>query len=124
MNTTDFSILRQNTRSDTFETLQLISSKAEQLDYQQRVPIVDVAVELFCSWESCFQDLQNYDWYIETFSEAELKALKKFNTVLESVCSEMPDQLPHITDFIKTKLWNALSKAASLALEELEANAT
>ena len=113
--------LRENYRKETFDTLELISSESEQLDYQNKVPIAHVSAELFCSWESCYQDVNDRDWYQGIFSNKELQALKRFDVTFEKVCSETDQTVPYITDFIKTKQWLTLSKAAKLALLELAA---
>jgi len=113
--------LCENYRKETFDTLKLISSKAEQLDYQNKVPIAHVSAELFCSWESCYQDVKNRDWYQSTFSKKELEVLKRFDVSFEQVCSETEQDVPYITEFIQTKQWLTLSKAAKLALLELAA---
>jgi len=113
--------LCENYRKETFDTLKLISSKAEQLDYQNKVPIAHVSAELFCSWESCYQDVKNRDWYLSTFSKKEFEVLKRFDVIFEQVCSETEQDVPYITEFIQTKQWLTLSKAAKLALLELAA---
>jgi len=113
--------LCENYRKETFDTLRLISSESEQLDYQSKVPIAHVSAELFCSWESCYQDVKNRDWYQGTFSKIELAALKRFDVTFEQVCSETDQDVPYITEFIQTKQWLTLSKAAKLALSELAA---
>ncbi len=121
LNMDDLSKLRANTRCETFDTLRLIASEAEQLDYQKKVPIAHVSAELFCSWEACYQDLRNLDWYQGIFSEHELQILTQFDVTFETVCSETDEIVPYITDFIKTKQWVTLSNAAKLALSELSA---
>jgi hypothetical protein len=113
--------LCENYRKETFDTLKLISSKAEQLDYQNKVPIAHVSAELFCSWESCYQDVKNRDWYQSTFSKEEFEVLNRFDVIFEQVCSETKQDVPYITEFIQTKQWLTLSKAAKLALLELTA---
>ncbi|MCG9713904.1 hypothetical protein L1D29_13860 [Shewanella insulae] len=113
--------LRDNYRKETFGTLELISSKEEQLDYQNKVPIAHVSAELFCSWESCYQDVKDQDWYQSAFSKKEFEILKSFDATFEQVCSETEQDVPYITEFIQTKQWLTLSKAAKLALMELAA---
>lgn len=113
--------LRENYRKETFDTLDLISSKNEQLDYQNKVPIAQVSAELFWSWESCYQDVNDRDWYQGIFSNKELEILKKFDVTFELVWSEIGSDIPYIKEFIQTKQWLTLSKAAKLALLELAA---
>ena len=117
--TTELSELQVNFRNETIDTLKLISSETEQLDYQQKVPIADVSSELFCSWESCYQDVKSRDWYQSAFSTSELGILARFDVVFEEVCSNTEEKLPYITDFIKTKQWLKLSNAAKQSLLEL-----
>jgi hypothetical protein len=96
-------LLCENYRKETFDTLKLISSESEQLDYQNKVPIAHVYAELFCSWESCYQGVKNRDWYQSTFSKHELAALKRFDITFEKVCSETAQDVPYITDIYSNK---------------------
>jgi len=113
--------LQVNFRKETFDTLNLIASKAEQLDYQNRVPIAHVSAELFCSWESCYQDVQDRDWYKDIFTPEEFAVLKNFDLAFEQVCAETGQEVPYITDFVDTKQWCDLTNAAKLALSDLAA---
>lgn len=113
--------LQRNFRKETFDTLKLIASKSEQLDYQTRVPIAHVSAELFCSWESCYQDVKDRDWYKGAFTRDEFLALNDFDLIFEQVCTGTFQDLPYITDFVQTKQWSKLSTAASEALANIAA---
>lgn len=113
--------LRENYRKETLDTLKLISSEREQLGYQNKVPIAQVSAERFWSWESCYQDVNDRDWYQGIFSNKELEILKKFDVTFELVWSEIGNDIPYILEFVQTKQWLTLSNAAKLALLELAA---
>jgi hypothetical protein len=113
--------LQVNFRKQTFDTLELIASKPKQLDYQNRVPIAQVSAELFCWWQECYQDVKDRDWYQGAFTQTEFTTLKNFDLVFEQVCAETEQKVPYITDFVHTKQWRKLTKAAKLALSDLAA---
>ncbi len=108
-----------NTRRNIINTLYLFSSKEEQLNYQENVPIAHVSAELFCQWDEYFLSEKNEGLFREAFNEDERMILSEFNEVFERVAETTPDDLPDIHDFIKTVAWVRLSKAASIALKKL-----
>ena len=111
--------LKNNFRNEVFDVLGLIASKEEQLKYQEEAPIADVSAELFCQWDSCYQIPKKQEWYLEAFSQSEMKILKDFDEQLEAVSSKIIKELPYITDFVETEEWSQLSSSAKLALEKL-----
>ena len=118
MNIYQKSELQRNTRNEVIDTLQLISSKEEQIEYQCEVPVADVITELHRDWESAY--LRDQEWFTEIFNERELQALDQFNTEIETIMSKLGEPLPPINEFIETAVWNHLVFAANLALSELQ----
>src|SRR5437588_12191939 len=98
------------------ETLQLLASRDEQMEYRRRVAIADVPAELFCSWDDVFWP-GDAKLRIE-FSESEWAALLRFHSIFERVCRLLPhDPLPPIEQFVESPHWLQLSRAASRALQ-------
>ncbi|MFV8782388.1 hypothetical protein ACNKU7_08190 [Microbulbifer sp. SA54] len=112
--------LKHNFRKEVFEVLELISSREEQLDYQEKVPIAYVSAELFNQWEDCFQIPKGQEWYAEAFNQAELRILELFDGVMEIVAQNTPENPPDIHEFVESKEWAQLASAASRALGELK----
>ena len=113
----ELSELQQNFRRNIVETLLLLSSREEQLEYQRQVPITNVYDELFCQW---FDD--NYDerfihqaWFREAFSASEHEAMQKFNKVFGDI-SKVKSSITSIKEFVKTPQWKKMSEAAEAAL--------
>lgn len=100
------------------ETLQLLSSAEEQLEYKRTVPIADVSAELFCFWDEVFwpEDKE----MLSSFSPSEWQALLRFQSVFERVCRLIPHHgLPPIEEFVRSPHWLILSRAAGRALEAI-----
>jgi hypothetical protein len=112
--------LKATFRKEVIEVLGLISSKEEQLDYQAKAPIAYVSAELFNQWEDCYQIPKEQEWYKEAFSGAELMILREFDSALEAVAKDTPQNPPDINNFVKTPEWERLSNAAAIALGKLQ----
>lgn len=107
----------ENIRKHIVETLELIASKQEQIEYQEKVPYINVANELFNQWD---------DWYYpensqfqRAFSITELEHLAHFHKMLEQIAENTPHPLL-LVSFIDTVQWNELANAAQIALEMFE----
>jgi len=98
------------------ETLKLLASRDEQMEYRRRVPIANVSAELFCFWDDVF-------WPDDAklraeFSESEWTALLRFHSVFERVGRLLPHHpLPPIEQFVQSPHWLQLSRAAARALQ-------
>lgn len=114
--------LQQNVRRGLLQTLQLLSSRQDQLQYQKDVPIAHVTAELFWSWDEYrYEDEPYPQWFIDAFSAAEMKAIQEFNLVFDSVCLAMPEgEFPSIGEFVLTPLSAKLAEAATLALRSFD----
>ena len=98
------------------ETLQLLASREEQMEYRRRVPIADVSAELFCFWDDAFS--RDDTKLRAEFSESEWTALLRFHSVFERVCALLPHHpLPPIEQFVQSPHWLQLSRAAARALQ-------
>jgi hypothetical protein len=111
--------LQQNFRADVLETLELLASKKQQLEYQKNVPIAYVSAELFNQWDDCYKIPKDQDWYQAAFSKAELAVLAEFDREFDRISKATPEYPPDITLFVDTPEWNALSSAALRALARL-----
>lgn len=117
----DLAELAQNLRRGIIETLQLISSREEQLNYQRNVPIAYVSAELFCLWDGYYnEDSAGEEWFRNVFSNEQLEAMKQFNQIFNDVLTSLPEELPSIEELILTPQWGKLSTAATLALRAFD----
>lgn len=112
--------LQATFRSNVFDILRIIASKDEQLEWQKNVPYAAVSDELFCHWESDYQDVQGQMWFIDAFTAEELKLLHSFDECLESVATRTPQTLPFNEDFVLTSEWRELNSAAARTLARLK----
>jgi len=104
-------------RCNIFQILNLWASEVGQIKYQENVPIAQVSVELFCQWDDFYTP--DHDIFINSFDANERKLLKDFNELLNLISDKTPQQLPYITDFIKTEEWKILNKKAIETISEL-----
>jgi hypothetical protein len=109
--------LQNNSRQNIIDTLELFASKDAQLEFQRRVPFVDVSTELFCHWDSHY--IVDQPWFLEAYSSDELKAMADFKKTLEEVYASF-NKLPPIQEFVLTAEWARLSKAAAVVLDRIE----
>lgn len=105
-------------RSRIVDLLDLISDPNAQLDYQSRVPYVDVAAELFNQWDESYHPSD--PCFLGQFSPSELAALAVFAGVIDEVADATPAQLPPLVDFMKTKHWERLMLGARVALSAVK----
>lgn len=105
------------------EVLQLLASKDEQMEYRRRVPIADVAGELFCFWDDVFWP--DDKGLRAEFSDMEWTALLRFHSVFERVGRLLPHHpLPPIEQFFQSPHWLQLSTAAARALQAFHSKQT
>jgi hypothetical protein len=95
------------------DTLRLLASKDEQLEFQRRVPFVDVSVELFCRWDSEY--IVDKEWFRSAYSAIELKAMADFQQIIEEAYKSF-ENLPPIQEFVLTAEWDKLTNAAAATL--------
>ncbi|ARS35690.1 hypothetical protein [Pontibacter actiniarum] len=97
-------------RKNLLDVLDLWISKEEQLAYQENVPIAQVSSELFNQWEDFYYP--ESDSFKLAFDERERKILSDFDKILNHINDKTLNNLPYITDFIKTNDWQVVNKAA------------
>lgn len=102
-------------RVNVINTLQLIASYKEQLEYQRKVPWINVATELVNQW---FCDFYHPDFpqFEAEFSQEELVSLAGFNTLYDLCVSVLPNS---IAELHKSAAW---AKVAASAGEVLRVN--
>ncbi|SFU60793.1 hypothetical protein SAMN05216350_103101 [Polaromonas sp. YR568] len=99
-------------RVNIINTLQLIASAADQLDYQRQVPAVNVATELVNQWFDDFYHPGDARFEAD-FSSGELKALVEFNAFYDVRVSQLPDDL---SEMLESPVWLEVMAAADKAL--------
>lgn len=105
--------LTRNIRELVIDALFLLSSKDEQLAYQERVVNADVSAELFCQWDSAFVPESKHN--CDAFTTSELSYLSEFNDAFTAISDRVPDELPPLEEFMKTNEWRELQAAAAKA---------
>lgn len=96
-------------RKNLLDVLDLWISKEEQLAYQENVPIAQVSSELFNQWEDFYYP--ESDSFKLAFDERERKILSDFDKILNHINDKTLNNLPYITDFIKTNDWQEIGRA-------------
>ncbi len=82
-------------RSAIMDVLQLLSSKERQLDFQQKSPSANVALELLCLW---FSELYNpgSHFFKHAFSTSELELIREFNRYYDLRKGHLPETLEEL----------------------------
>ncbi len=109
--------LQTRIRENILNCLDLWTSKNKQLEYQKRVSIADVSVELFCGWDD-FYHPDNID-FMKTFNEQERQALADFDRILTEIADTTPKELPNILEFVQTEEWKKLNLVATETLNKI-----
>ena len=99
-------------RVNIINTLQLISSPADQLEYQARAP-VNVATELVNQWFDDFYHPES-EQFKKEFSSRELKLLSEFNTFYDVRVSHLPNTL---NDMQESVIWGEIVAFARQVVE-------
>jgi hypothetical protein len=113
--------LQQNVRRNIVEHLQLLGSVNQQLEYQRRVPFVNVTAELVCSW---FDDLYAPDdeIFLAAFSSKELEVMAQFDRAFEKLLANIPPEgIPPIDVLALMPEWERLTQMARIALDDFYA---
>jgi hypothetical protein len=104
-------------RGRVLEVLELIADGEAQLEYQRRVPYVDVASELFNQWDDSYHP--GDACFHSQFDSHELAALAVFGELVDGIAGETPQQLPALEEFMRTTHWQRLADGASTALGKM-----
>lgn len=98
--------------------LQLVSSAAQQKDYQRRVPDVNVPTELICSWEDWMPvEKGAQEFAPPVYSAEEREAIDRYGRTWEAVAAATPKDMPSLKEFIGTPEWERLKQTAEEALD-------
>ena len=104
-------------RNRIMEYLQLVSSAAQQKDYQRRVPDVNVPTELICSWEDWMPVEEGAQGFAPpVYSAEECEAIGRYGRSWEAVAAATPEEIPSLEEFIGTPEWRRLKQTAEEAL--------
>ena len=108
-------------RQNILDILELWASKDKQLAYQENVPIAQVSAELFCQWADDFYDPDSIQFNL-AFDENEREILAEFDRSLDDISERLMNNLPYITDFVKTNEWLSLNQLAAETLDKIDGN--
>ena len=110
-------VVNTRIRNRIMEYLQLVSSAAQQKDYQRRVPDVNVPTELICSWEDWMPVEEGAQGFAPpVYSDEECEAIKRYGRAWEVVAAATPGETPSLEEFIGTPEWRRLKQTAEEAL--------
>jgi hypothetical protein len=107
-------------RKIVVEELQLLSSEREQLDYESKVPNVDITAELVSGW---FDDSYHPDdpQFKGCFSSNELAALAKFSALFNERRKVLPKSNGTVRSWLTDESWREVMNEAASALAEVAA---
>jgi hypothetical protein len=114
-------VLKLRIRNNIIDYLGLASSPFEQREYERKVPIAQVPLEVLIQWEDWFWKT-DLDWYATPeFSVNEQNAMREFDNIWKEVAEETLDNLPYtIEALLGTPVWQRLIDAARVALSVFE----
>lgn len=84
-------------RKSVHNVLSLLSSKQQQIDFQQNSPSVNVALEILCLW---FDELYNpgTPLFQKSFTKLEFDLLQEFNQYYSLRKGKLPESLNDLHD--------------------------
>ncbi|MFT6555732.1 MAG: hypothetical protein ACJAZ5_002926 [Alloalcanivorax venustensis] len=108
-------------RNRIMEYLQLVTSAAQQKDYQRRVPDVNVPTELICSWEDWMPVEEGAQEFAPpVYSAEECEAIERYGRSWEAIVAATPEEMPSLEEFIGMPEWERLKQAAEDALSAFQ----
>ena len=102
-------------RANIISTLQLIASPTEAMDYQAKVPRVNLASELVCHWFDDFYHSGSVQ-FKAAFTGPELAELELFHRFFDERADTLPDGL---TALLASPIWKQISADADSVLARL-----
>jgi len=98
------------------ELLELLSSKEEQLKYQNNVPIANVEAELVCMW---FDDMYHPDTDLLkcSFTPEEIQQLESFNNLYDKHAGNLPNTLHEYHQSVE---WSLIMAEANIVLTNIK----
>ena len=115
-NPQDDIVVLQRIRNHIIGYLELAASFQEQLDYQKRVPLINVPNEIIHQWEDWVSPEIQKEYVEPIFSIREQDAIRQFQQTINQVSSDTPDPLPSIEIIQKSAQWENLRIGALEAL--------
>lgn len=114
-------VVEARIRNRIMEYLQLVSSAAQQKDYQRRVPDVNVPTELICSWEDWMPVEEGAQGFAPpVYSAEEYEAIERYGLTWEAVAAVTPEEMPSLEEFIGMPEWERLKQAAEDVLSAFQ----
>lgn len=110
-------------RQNVLNVLSLWSSKEEQLEYQENVPIAQVSAELFCQWADDSYHPESRQFKM-AFNEKEREILADFDKTFNCISEKTSNNLPDIAKFVKTTEWKIVNQAAIDTIKKIKNTAS
>ena len=110
--------LQQNSKANILDALRAFSSPDEQIQYKRRVPFVHIPHELTAQWDNHVR-LRTTKWYLEIWSDQELKNLEEFNTKLTLCLKRLGYDLDDVPEILENPLWIEIMNAAEKVVKTL-----
>jgi hypothetical protein len=100
------------------EQLGLLASEAEQVEYEAKVPHVDIARELVEDW---FSDSYhpNDVAFTACFSEAEREVLRDFNRQFDAALALLPASNGTVRNWLRSPEWRGAMAHAAQARQKI-----
>ena len=96
------------------EALELLSSEAQQLEYERTMPKVDVTPEIVCAWSSdAYHPAE--PGFVAAFSHQEMDALSQFDAVFRANVEHLPPSQGTVKSWHSSTPWQAIMNAAASA---------
>ena len=112
-------VLAKRIRQNVLNILDLWSSKEGQLEYQKNAPIAQVSAELFCQWADDSYHPESKQFKM-AFNEREREVLADFDKSLNYISEKIPNDLPDISDFVKTTEWQIINHTAIETVKKIK----
>ncbi len=109
---------KKEIRESVRHVLNLLSSKEQQLNFQQKSPSANVALELLCLW---FNELYNpgSQLFTRSFSSKELIAIQEFNQYYNLRKGKLPET---IEELHQDRDWDVILQESKRVLNILESD--
>jgi hypothetical protein len=101
------------------ESLELISSETEQLEYERNVPRFDITPEILAAWSSNYHP--NNPVFVSLFNASELEAMARFERCFRERVRELPNSQGTVQSWLATTKWKEVMSEASVTLCSLAA---
>ena len=111
-------LLEQRVRNNIIEHFELASSEEKLIEYQNNVPIAVAPNELIAGWydEFWISEYNKGGYNYPVFTEEERKTLLTYNTLMDEINKEIPNDIWDINDVFKLPFWKKLKNESEIAL--------